>query len=267
MRKTVLFVFVVVAIAACAFLFSTTGEIARSYSPDGQYSVYGTMFNFEKLAGREMTASGKVHLFDEKNGEVIRSTRIKAMERIKTISWERNKAYFEGDAYPSKDEAWELPNEIVIPEDKKAKAKPMAPAKLNLELLGLNLVNSFTRTQNMLLAKLDSCGRTVSPDPKQVSFTFREGDCNPTSFSRITLKQSDESWSARMLLAGLKCKKLINELEEKLGDNYNYNESGEYSGKKNIYTWEKEMYTAKYQEIVTDGGCFPDLLEITIKKG
>jgi hypothetical protein len=95
---------------------STKGEDYICYSPDGQYRVYGAVYNFALwipvpfLKYRDLT--GRVYLYDELEEKIIDSATIQPIESISYVQWYKNEVYFLG----GNEISFKLPREIEFKE-------------------------------------------------------------------------------------------------------------------------------------------------------
>lgn len=112
-------VILLIASALAAFLFSTSGELYRTYSPDKQYSVFAAKYNYEafvmRMPGGGSDASGKVFLYDEIEKKIIASGSISMVGLTGEIEWTEDEAYFKGGVYPNITNPWKLPRKVKLP--------------------------------------------------------------------------------------------------------------------------------------------------------
>lgn len=103
---------IIILFAIFAFLFSSTGEMYRTYSPDGQYSVYASKKIYMKfmavMPGSSGDSPGTVTLYDEIEKEIIGTGNIEMINLTPEINWRTNQAYYKGPIGTS----WKLPRPI-----------------------------------------------------------------------------------------------------------------------------------------------------------
>ena len=117
-KKLFIFISICLIIALGTYLSqeSTRGKYYKTYSPDKQYSVYTSKTNWElfsmAMPGNGGDATGKVFLYDEIEGEVIKSAPISILWTAGSINWNDSIAYFYGEENPTILEPWNLPRPI-----------------------------------------------------------------------------------------------------------------------------------------------------------
>ena len=115
--KIFLLILFVVGIGFIPYLKSTHGEYYKTFSPDNQYSVYASQYNWEKFIIRMpcggSVASGVIYLYDEIEDKIINNAHIDLLWLTPEINWTKNTAYFIGDEYPNIMEPWKLPRPIL----------------------------------------------------------------------------------------------------------------------------------------------------------
>lgn len=116
MKRTWILLLIVAAILAgtvYCVLFSTRGEYYRTYSPNGQFSVYASPYFYERhmprMPGQAGDAAGRVYLYDELEKKVIANAPIPILWMTEGIIWEDGKAFFKDSDYPSENNPWVLP--------------------------------------------------------------------------------------------------------------------------------------------------------------
>ena len=91
---------------------STEGEYYSVYSPDGQYRVYSSAYNYELYLPipfrRYGDMSGKVYLYDEVEKKIIDSAPIEMTSLAIDVRWRKNEAHFIGGDFTT----FILPREI-----------------------------------------------------------------------------------------------------------------------------------------------------------
>ena len=101
-----------------AFMLSTSGEYYRTYSPDKQYSVYASKYNWAyfsfSMPGGGGDASGKVFLYDEVTKRTLYSAPIAMLWMVDGIKWTDSTAYFVGETHPNVLDPWKLPRPILV---------------------------------------------------------------------------------------------------------------------------------------------------------
>jgi len=105
-------------IVAITVLFSTSGKYYGDTSPDGQFRVYASKYNYEYLFGGEHAyANGKVILVDLLNDEIIDDGHISYIQGSMETTWTKNALYFKNDGFPT----FKLPREVKFRYTKKYK--------------------------------------------------------------------------------------------------------------------------------------------------
>ena len=94
------------------YAYLTEGEYYRTYSPDGQYSVYSAAYNFELYLPipfhKYSDMSGQVYLYDEVEKKIIDSGYIEMTSLAVDVRWEEDRTHFIGGDFLS----FDLPREI-----------------------------------------------------------------------------------------------------------------------------------------------------------
>ena len=98
--------------------FSTKGEYYSVMSPDGQYRVYSSAYNYELYLPipfmRYGDMSGVVYLYDEVEKKIIDSASIEMTSLALDVRWRKDEAHFIGGDFTS----FKLPREIKFKEKK-----------------------------------------------------------------------------------------------------------------------------------------------------
>ena len=115
--KIFLLIVLVLGIGFIIYLKSTSGEYYKTFSPDNQYSVYASQYNWENFINRFPSggsdASGVVYLYDEIEDKIINKAHIGMLWLTPEINWTKNTAYFTGDEHPNIIKPWKLPRPIL----------------------------------------------------------------------------------------------------------------------------------------------------------
>ena len=81
----------------------TEGEYYRSYSPDGQYSIYASKnkyFNFKFPFAKFGDSGGKIHLYDELENKEIQTESIEMISYVKDhFFWSEKELYAKAKIY------------------------------------------------------------------------------------------------------------------------------------------------------------------------
>jgi hypothetical protein len=95
---------------------STKGEYYSVMSPNGQYRVYASAYNYELYLPipfrRYGDMSGRVYLYDEVAKKIIDSAPIEMTSLALDVRWRKDEAYFIGGDFIS----FKLPHEINVKE-------------------------------------------------------------------------------------------------------------------------------------------------------
>lgn len=140
------FIFITILLIILGILFSTSGHYYRKISPDNQFSVYSSIYNYEYLMGTELYfAKGKVFLYDEVKGEIVDECEISRISGTDTANWTETYIYFICEGHP----ILKLPRQIKLPytiEYKNGIRKVFRPdGKLSKEFQVLRVNNKIYR--------------------------------------------------------------------------------------------------------------------------
>ncbi|MCP4522071.1 MAG: hypothetical protein GY827_10335 [Cytophagales bacterium] len=98
-----------------AGLFSTSGRYYGSTSPDKQFRLYTSMYNYERILGTEREyAAGKVFLVDLTNDKVIDEAPISWIGASLDAQWTNASVFFKCDKCPF----FKLPRDVKLPYNK-----------------------------------------------------------------------------------------------------------------------------------------------------
>ncbi len=101
--KIIVGVFIGLIIILYCFSTITEGEYYKSYSPDGQYSIYASRskyFNLNLPFTKFGDASGKVHLYDELEDRLITSCSVKMISHVDDhFFWSEDELYMKAKIY------------------------------------------------------------------------------------------------------------------------------------------------------------------------
>lgn len=110
MKKYIILISIISIIIGA--LFSTSGHYYGVMSPDGQFSIYTSKYNFEYLLGTEHSyASGKVFLYDEIEDNVIESKKVSRISATHEAQWSKQSVSLRCEGLPS----FKLPRKIKLP--------------------------------------------------------------------------------------------------------------------------------------------------------
>lgn len=103
---------------AYLFFFVPFGESRRTYSPDGQYSVYASTYIYDafipRMPGGGSDKEAVVYLYDEIEKKVINKGHVAMLWLTPEIEWDKEVAYYKGEDVPNAAEPWELPRPISV---------------------------------------------------------------------------------------------------------------------------------------------------------
>lgn len=110
MKKFIVFISIILIVIG--ILFSTSGHYFGFLSPDHQFSIYSSKYNYEYLLGTEHSyASGKVFLYDQIENKIIAEKKISIISGTQDAQWSEESVSLRCEGLPS----FKLPRKIKLP--------------------------------------------------------------------------------------------------------------------------------------------------------
>ncbi len=119
MKKIGCLLFLLIPIFLCYVIFFVPfGQSRRTYSPDGQYSVYASTYIYDafipRMPGGGSDKQAVVFLYDEIEKKVIAKGYVPMLWLVPEIEWAKEMAYYKGEDIPNAAEPWILPRPISV---------------------------------------------------------------------------------------------------------------------------------------------------------
>ena len=110
MKKIIALISIIIILIGV--LFSTSGHYYGYLSPDHQFSIYCSKYNYEHLLGTEHSyASGKVFLYDQIENKIIAEKTIPLISATQDAQWSEKSVSLRCEGLPS----FKLPRNVKLP--------------------------------------------------------------------------------------------------------------------------------------------------------